>query len=346
MSVQHFVNVSGGKDSTACVLLMQERLDRLGSGNMPPRYLFCDTGNEDAITLEYVAYLGDALGITIETIRADFSDWMAERRAALPDVWSKEHRQRKHVSGCDRKRGCDCPIIVSPPVPDHLIRRAVEALQPTGNPFLDLCMIKGRFPSRKAQFCTEELKVIPANAVQDELLDAGVSVVNWLGERADESLNRAKKPPIQRILMRPGSRVSRVLYRPIHKWTAADTFEIARRHGIKPNPLYSMGMGRVGCMPCINCRKDELAQIARRFPQHIDRIREWETIVALVARRGHGTFFPISISAIGDPKWEGASIDDAVEWSRTSRGGRNFDIFNAIADHSPTMCESAYGLCE
>jgi Lon protease-like protein len=34
-------------------------------------------------------------------------------------------------------------------------------------------------------------------------------------------------------------------------------------------------MGRVGCMPCINCRKDELREIALRFPETIERIERW-----------------------------------------------------------------------
>jgi len=40
--------------------------------------------------------------------------------------------------------------------------------------------------------------------------------------------------------------------------------------GIKPNPLYSQGMGSSRCMPCINCRKDELREIALRFPEAFD----------------------------------------------------------------------------
>ena len=37
-----------------------------------------------------------------------------------------------------------------------------------------------------------------------------------------------------------------------------------------------MGMGRVGCMPCINCRKDELLEISKRFPEVIERITRFQ----------------------------------------------------------------------
>src|SRR3546814_5551271 len=69
-------------------------------------------------------------------------------------------------------------------------RRALKVLHPTGNPFLDLCLWKGRFPSRKAQFCTEELKRNIAVEFQVDLIDQGHTVVSWQGIRRDESLNR------------------------------------------------------------------------------------------------------------------------------------------------------------
>lgn len=63
--------------------------------------------------------------------------------------------------------------------------------------------------------------------------------------------------------------------------------------GIEPNPLSSQGMSRVGCMPCINCKKDELREIALRFPEVIDRISRWEQIVAQAAKRGAASFFTV-----------------------------------------------------
>lgn len=37
-------------------------------------------------------------------------------------------------------------------------------------------------------------------------------------------------------------------------------------------------------------------------------------------------------------------IDAVVEWSRTTRGGRQYDLLADLAE--PTSCSSAYGLCE
>ena len=68
-----------------------------------------------------------------------------------------------------------------------------------------------------------------------------------------------------------------LVIRPIINWSAEQVVNyVTRIKKIKLNPLYKQGMHRVGCMPCINCAKDELSEIAKRFPAHIDKIREWE----------------------------------------------------------------------
>ena len=127
-------------------------------------------------------------------------------------------------------------------------------------------------------------------------------------------------------------------YRPILDWTAEDCFDMMRRHGIDPNPLYKMGMGRVGCMPCVNCRKAELREIANRFPAEINRIEEWERIGRMAGKHSSGTFFP-------EANGNGSGIRAAVVWSRTAHGGKQFDIF-ADGEHELTTCSSKYGLCE
>jgi len=194
----------------------------------------------------------------------------------------------------------------------EVVRVAAALHEPTGNPFLDLCISKGRFPSRMAQFCTEELKTLPiVEHVVLPMLKAG-PVLQWLGIRADESANRAKQPRFNRH--ESGSMV----WRPIFDWSVEQVWAQHRRHGIAPNPLYALGMGRVGCMPCINCRKSELRNIADLFPDHIDRIRKWEEIVASANKRRSATFFP----AVTDPTdvdrpGSYSRIDTLVEWSRT-----------------------------
>lgn len=308
-SIQHLVSVSGGKDSTAVYLLALE------SGR-EFRAVFADTGNEHEATLEYVATLHERTGgPKVETVRADLSGRMAKHREFLIREWPKQG------------------------IPDEIVQEAAALHEPTGNPFLDLCIMKGRFPSRMAQFCTEELKAIPiATQVVGPMLTAG-PVLQWLGIRADESRRRAKQPRFNRH--ESGSTV----WRPIFSWSVEDVWAQHRKHGIAPNPLYALGMGRVGCMPCINCRKDELRSIADQFPDHIERIERWERVVAAANKRGSATFFaPGKDSADRSAEGIYAGIGDVVEWSRTSRGGRQFELF--FQEQAGGGCSSDLGLCE
>ena len=125
-------------------------------------------------------------------------------------------------------------------------------------------------------------------------------------------------------------------YRPILNWSVDDILAMHKKHGIKPNPLYSQGQWRVGCMPCINCRKDELLEISKRFPKEIERIKAWEALVSKVSKRSSATFFK------SDERGHG--IAQLVEWSKTSRGGQQIDFFRANDDVQ--LCSSIYGLCE
>jgi 3'-phosphoadenosine 5'-phosphosulfate sulfotransferase (PAPS reductase)/FAD synthetase len=118
-----------------------------------------------------------------------------------------------------------------------------------------------------------------------------------------------------------------------------------RKHGIKHNPLYEQGMGRVGCMPCIHARKDELLEISKRFPDEIKRVAEWEQIVQTASKRGTATLLNAGIKGLSNQDAEAVSnIHAMVEWSKTSKGRHQYD-FIRMQDDGPS-CSSIYGLCE
>lgn len=295
-------NVSGGKDSTAMWLDSIER----GVQITP---VFADTGHEHAETYRYLDYLERNVG-PIRRIKADFSRQIEHKRTTVQTKWRDEG------------------------ISESIIDRALKALLPTGIPFLDLCLWKGRFPSTKARFCTIELKVRPTfDQVYAPLIEGGYNVVSWQGVRADESLARANLP--EREIDPDGYEI----YRPILKWTVEDVFAKHRQHGIEPNPLYMQGMGRVGCMPCINCGKQELFEISRRFPEEIARVAEWEEIVSEASKRGGSTLFPTA-------NGRGDGIYEVVEWSKTAYGGKNYDLLKYMELESEISCASQYGLCE
>lgn len=306
------VSLSGGKDSTAVVLLA---LEYAAKHNCRVIFVFADTGNEHEITLAYLFdYLAPRLGVEISIVRADFSKDIARKRIYCAEKWPGKG------------------------VPDDIIQRAIAALVSTGIPFLDLCIWKGRFPSRKAQFCTQELKRYPMDAFMGDLLADG-PLESWRGIRRDESQNR--KDAKSEEMTPEGWKV----VHPIVDWTAQRTVDFVISHGVELNPLYSQGMKRVGCMPCINCGKDELLEIARRFPAHIDRIREWESLVAEASKRGFSTFFATDTDGTETDAEIAAKgrIDQRVEWAKTSRGGVSYDLERFMP---PSECSSVYGLCE
>ena len=308
------VSVSGGKDSTATAILALE------TGHQC-RFLFADTGHEHPLTYEYLNYLSSRLKIHIDVVKADFSDQVYRKRQTVRKKWVDED-------------------VVSSGEAEIIARQ----LEPTGIPFLDLCLWKGRFPSAKRRFCTEELKHRPLDmAVMNIRQSTGRFVESWQGVRRDESRSRSQLP------QRETSEFAEI-YRPILYWSAEDVFRFLRQHKVHPNPLYKLGMSRVGCMPCIYSRKSELKEISMRFPDEIDRVANWEREVSNVSKRSSSTFFAADVDPVKATKnndeisHKTHGIRKVMEWAKTTRGGRQYDLI--ATSEEPTMCRSAYGLCE
>jgi hypothetical protein len=153
-------------------------------------------------------------------------------------------------------------------------------------------------------------------------------------------------------------------------------------------------------MNCVLCTKEEIAQTAARWPEHIEKHHAWEKKVRLASRWVHwmsvGTEsqswmrnqlgsreitwleedeftgeeivrrkrYPINlgqdVKLYGlDPdvqhiNWSGfygprgnmgaPSALDVVEWAKTGRGGKVYDLVKASLDTA--VCSSRYGLCE
>ena len=83
MSVEHnIISYSGGKDSTAMLLLAIER-ETPGLS-----VVFSDTGNEHEQTYDYVRYVEQETGISIKWIKADFSRQIAGKREYVLTKWA------------------------------------------------------------------------------------------------------------------------------------------------------------------------------------------------------------------------------------------------------------------
>lgn len=197
--------------------------------------------------------------------------------------------------------------------------------EPSNNPFLDMMLWKGRAPSSKAQFCTEHVKLRPISDWLDHNRGDREPIM-YTGIRAGESVRRSKMAEREWMDF-----YDCYTERPLLRWTEAQIFDYLKAKGVPPNPLYEAGFVRVGCFPCIHARKLELA----RLPDWAwDKLQEWETLLGrswFPAGTVPGKFIP--------------TIADVREWSTTSRGGRQQDMFSPDAKDVPS-CMSTWGACE
>jgi 3'-phosphoadenosine 5'-phosphosulfate sulfotransferase (PAPS reductase)/FAD synthetase len=203
-----------------------------------------------------------------------------------------------------------------------------------------LAKLKGRFPATKSRFCTSHLKLYPMlrwtrenigslKAPDDPEGGPYTGFERYAGVRRDESAARAM------VDLREFDDLFMCwLNRPIADWTKAQVFDFLTKHGEPYNPLYKLGFGRVGCAPCINSNKEGIRLWVARFPEMIEKVRRWEKEVGR-------TFFPPMVPGMRI-NW----IDDVVEWSRTTRGGKQYGLSLFEADVESGMCMSKYGLCE
>lgn len=209
--------------------------------------------------------------------------------------------------------------------------------------FFDLAKWKQRFPSRKARFCTQWLKVIPTRNDILRLLREGREVLLHSGVRAEENKETRANLPIRGFDDGFGCEV----FRPILNWTIEDVVAYHKRFGVPLNPLYAFGARRVGCFPCINSAKKEIEMIADKFPERINEIRKQEIELS-------STFFgrkttPLRFRSKEVSTRKGPmrvpTIDDVVEWSHTDRGGKKHQP-GFFDDDRTGLCISSIGFCE
>lgn len=217
----------------------------------------------------------------------------------------------------------------------------IETIKPPLG-FYELAKKKGRFPSVKSRFCTQELKIFPSQRYVIGLMRGGAKVLLLTGIRASESAKRAALPELEW-----DSFYACDMYRPLLHWTLDDVWAMLAKHGVPRNPLYDYGAKRVGCLPCIMSRKAEIRMIARNFPERIDMIRQAEIQTGTISTFYPRTFVPLQHRSREVETKDGRhlfvpTIDDVVDWSMTSRGGRNYEFdFDG-----PMMCSSNLGMCE
>lgn len=280
--IYHF-GISGGKDSTALLLWAIHE-----SGYDKRRIIasFCDTGNEDEITYDYIRMIS---------------------REVHPIQW------------------------LYPPLD-----------------FYALAKKKGRFPSARARFCTQYLKMEVTQKYIKQVMRY-CPVILHSGVRAEESEARSK-------LSDRGfdDYYACEVYRPLLNWSIDEVWSYLSKYNVPRNALYDYGARRVGCFPCVMSSKKEIEIIANKFPDRIDKIRFYESEEFWDGENSH-TFFARDkvpeyqrtrlITAHDGIQMYVPTIDDVVRWSRTSRGGYQIGM-EFDNDDKLLLCESSLGYCE
>lgn len=197
-----------------------------------------------------------------------------------------------------------------------------------------MCIIKGRAPSRKAQFCTEKLKLVPQRRWINQQFGPGGMLegeeyCRYTGVRRDESDAR-KNAPFQIW----DEWYDCTLFSPLADWTKQMCFDYIKAHGETINPLYLLGFNRVGCAPCINSAKEDVVNWHIRRPEMIEKVRQFEKATGR-------TFFAPCV-----PGLPMNTIDQVLDWALSLKRGGTMDqpAFPILFERP--ACESKYGLCE
>lgn len=231
----------------------------------------------------------------------------------------------------------------------------IETIYPERD-FWELAKWKKRFPSTKARFCTQWLKIIPSRAHLLDLMRSGNNVLALNGVKRSEAKASNDRGEVPQFGFDDGMGCD--VFRPILFWNLGKVWEIhkkylqldwvlglveadpylkqgekinlinrIRRAGIPRNPLYDMGASRVGCFPCINSRKLEVRAMARFRPERIEFIERHEKDFDTI--NGMSTFFARktvperfrtkSIITADGEQMKVATIQDVVLWSKTRK---------------------------
>ena len=189
-----------------------------------------------------------------------------------------------------------------------------------------------RFPSPRARFCTQKLKIVP---MIEWILQQQCDIAVYQGIRAQESITRARMrqsddffsyqishdrdpyrlvkgkwqrastPIFQKPVMEWLESYDCSVERPFFHWKTQDVLTLCRKHNVL-NPLYDMGFSRVGCFPCIMSRKQEIRQIAQDYPSRIDMIEQAEKD----AQSTFFSYYKVPPSFCKEPR-----IRDVVKWA-------------------------------
>ncbi len=135
-------------------------------------------------------------------------------------------------------------------------------------------------PDLSVRWCSAYLKIdVGSAAIRNQARFVGRRTLFVTGERAEESSARAKYKVFEphRADLRNGRSPRHVdAFRPVHRWTERQVWEIIERYMVTPHPAYRLGWGRVSCAACIFGNANQWASLRAVNPGQFAAVSEHE----------------------------------------------------------------------
>lgn len=316
------VTFSGGKDSLAALLWIKNNFTK----NFD--VVFCDTVWESKITYKYIQEIMEKLQMPLIELKSKKYDGfidLAKKRKRFPSTKARFCTQElKTIPMID--------YLLDVVNDDFVVIQGIRKLESESRSRMqEQCnYFKYYFqPYSSNEIIIERLESLKQRTkIQEKNLQ---KAKNRLEEgKKDEKFHTYRKKEVFKFCK---THVTDVL-RPIFEWSGQDTINYILDNGFIPNPLYRMGMKRVGCFPCIMSSNMEIHQLAERFPERIEEIIRHEEELRSsfwgpdsIPKKYYKGKFPLATDVV-----------KYVEGKH--KAGTLFD------ENVGTSCMSYYGLCE
>lgn len=148
------------------------------------------------------------------------------------------------------------------------------------------------WPSSSARWCTSDLKrgpirkLMTALVAEHEHLGRPVRILNCIGQRGEESTNRAKLAAVE--VDRPASNGRRhvTVWRPIHQWREHQVWTEIARSALPYHEAYDWGMRRLSCSFCVLGCAEDVVLAARLRPDVAAQYADMELYVETDFKQG------------------------------------------------------------
>lgn len=324
------VQFSGGKDSLASLLWA---IAKYGANNVTA--VFCDTKWEHEITYKHINEVVEKLGIKLIVLTSRKYNGMVDlavKKKRFPSTKARfctEELKTKPMidyilDNCKTHLLIIQGIRADESESRSLMNKQCSYFKYYFEPYQTNSMIVEALESKEVLSVSQKIKLRKAKA----RLAKG---------KEDKKFHTYRKKEI----FKWREKYADDILRPIFDWTGQQTIDYILQNGMKPNPLYYLGFSRVGCLPCIMCKKQEVKSMIDYLPDAVVRLEEAEKEVGR-------SFFPpdyvpkryCSKTDKGGKKYP--TVQDVLKYiGDTNATG---DLFKE--DNKPHKCMSFYGICE